>query len=141
MELRRQSSCAMVTSEGEKSRRTSRNMPTTLRRFTVPTLLILLAVYSPAAAQTKPTPARPQAATTSADNAEIGALRAKAETGDALAQYNLGVSYRDGDGIPQNVAQAAGWFRKAADQGLASAQFNLGVLYDQRSRFLASQRK
>ena len=38
--------------------------------------------------------------------------------------------YRDGQGLPQDHAEAAKWFRLAADQGNASAQNNLGVLYN-----------
>ena len=46
-----------------------------------------------------------------------------------MAQYNLGVMYENGRGVPQNDAEAVKWYRKAAEQGLASAQNNLGVMY------------
>ena len=36
----------------------------------------------------------------------------------------------NGQGIPQDYAQAVKWFHLAAEQGLAKAQFNLGLLYD-----------
>jgi hypothetical protein len=36
--------------------------------------------------------------------------------------------YRDGQGVKQDYAEAAGWFRKAADQGDASAQFAIGTM-------------
>ena len=49
--------------------------------------------------------------------------------GDALAQYNLGVLYRKGRGVPQDDVQARKWYEKAAVQGHAKAQFNLGTLY------------
>jgi len=52
-----------------------------------------------------------------------------AEQGDAEAQYNLGVMYRDGDGVPQDDKEAVRWFRLAAEQGLANGQFNLGYMY------------
>jgi hypothetical protein len=52
-----------------------------------------------------------------------------AEQGDALAQYNLGVLYRKGRGVPQDDVQARQWYAKAAAQGQAKAQFNLGTLY------------
>ena len=55
--------------------------------------------------------------------------RKAADQGHAVAQYNLGVLYRDGEGVPKDLAQAVAWFRKAADQGNAAAQNNLGVLY------------
>ena len=53
-----------------------------------------------------------------------------AEQGDAAAQYNLGVLYEKGRGVPQDYTQARQWWEKAAVQGHAKAQFNLGVLYD-----------
>ena len=51
------------------------------------------------------------------------------EQGAALAQYNLGVLYRKGRGVPQDDVQARQWYAKAAAQGQAKAQFNLGTLY------------
>ena len=65
-----------------------------------------------------------------AQTPRIDALRALAEQGDAEAQRNLGIMYDNGQGVPQDYAEAARWFRLAADQGVASAQFNLGVMYD-----------
>lgn len=55
--------------------------------------------------------------------------RPLAEQGDALAQYNLGVLYRKGRGVPQDDVQARQWYAKAAAQGQAKAQYNLGTLY------------
>ena len=52
-----------------------------------------------------------------------------AEQGFAWAQNNLGVMYEKGDGVPQDDAEAVGWYRMAAEQGDASAQYNLGVMY------------
>jgi TPR repeat protein len=52
-----------------------------------------------------------------------------ADQGGAEAQYNLGVLYTNGLGVPQDYAEAAKWFRKAADQGDAGAQSNLGFMY------------
>ena len=34
-----------------------------------------------------------------------------------------------GEGVAQDSAQAAKWFRKAAEQGQVQAQYNLGVCY------------
>ena len=56
-------------------------------------------------------------------------LRKAAEQGDADAQYNLGVCYDNGRGVPQDYAEAVKWYRKAAEQGDADAQYNLGVCY------------
>jgi len=58
-------------------------------------------------------------------------VRELAEQGLDQAQYNLGVLYKQGEGVPQDYAKAVYWYRLAAEQGHASAQFNLGVLYDQ----------
>ena len=55
--------------------------------------------------------------------------RPLAEQGNALAQYNLGVLYRKGRGVPQDDVQARQWYEKAAAQGQAKAQYNLGTLY------------
>ena len=52
-----------------------------------------------------------------------------AEQGLADAQYNLGVCYDNGDGVPQSYPEAVKWYRKAAEQGFAKAQYNLGVCY------------
>jgi TPR repeat protein len=52
-----------------------------------------------------------------------------AEQGYARAQYNLGVMYDNGQGIPQDDKLAAQWYRKAAEQGYEYAQNNLGVMY------------
>ena len=56
-------------------------------------------------------------------------FRIHAEQGDAVAQFNLGVLYAKGKGVPQDHAEAVRWYRRAADQGNASAQFYLGVRY------------
>ena len=61
--------------------------------------------------------------------AGLVALTAMADQGNVSAQYNLGLMYAQGQGVPQDDAAAASWLRKAADQGYASAQFNLGVMY------------
>ena len=69
------------------------------------------------------------AQTVSTDTPAIAALRVKANAGDADAQHNLGYAYDIGQGVPQDYAQAAAWYRKAAEQGHADAQFNLGAAY------------
>ncbi len=52
-----------------------------------------------------------------------------AEQGHASAQYNLGVMYDNGHGVPQDGRQAVKWYRLAAEQGHADAQHSLGVMY------------
>ncbi len=56
-------------------------------------------------------------------------LRALAEQGDTEAQFDLGVRYANGQGAPQDYAEAARWYRLAADQGYADAQHSAGLLY------------
>lgn len=52
-----------------------------------------------------------------------------AERGDAAAQSMLGNMYYQGQGVAQNYAEAAKWFRKAAEQGDAHGQYILGLMY------------
>jgi len=52
-----------------------------------------------------------------------------AEGGDANAQFNIGLMYFDGKGVPQDYEQAVDWFKRAANQGYAKAEKNLGELY------------
>jgi len=52
-----------------------------------------------------------------------------AEQGDAQAQYNLGVMYDKGRGVPQDYKEAVKWYRLAAEQGVREAQYNLGNKY------------
>ena len=60
---------------------------------------------------------------------ELADLRASAEAGEAQAQFNLGVRYTFGEGVPQDYGEAVAWYRRAAEQGHAVAQYGLGVLY------------
>ena len=52
-----------------------------------------------------------------------------AEQGFVRAQYNLGICYHDGTGVPRDEVEAVKWYRKAAEQGFAPAQINLGICY------------
>jgi TPR repeat protein len=56
-------------------------------------------------------------------------LTRMAEKGNANAEFILGRHYEQGDGVPQDYAQAAKWYRKAADQGNADAAVFLGLMY------------
>ena len=60
---------------------------------------------------------------------DLNATNAKAEQGDAAAQNILGNLCAHGQGVPQDYAQAAKWYRRAADQGFVLAQCNLAALY------------
>jgi TPR repeat protein len=55
------------------------------------------------------------------------ATEARADQGDAAAQFGLGQKYSRGDA--PDSPQAAEWYRKAAEQGHALAQYNLGLMY------------
>ena len=47
--------------------------------------------------------------------------RALAENNDPAAQFGLGLLYHFGEGVPQDHAEAARWYRRAAMQGEARA--------------------
>jgi TPR repeat protein len=55
--------------------------------------------------------------------------RLSGDEGNVYAQFNLGLLYSSGEGVPQDYVQALIWFRKAADQGDARAQVYLGGMY------------
>ena len=61
--------------------------------------------------------------------ADLAETRKKAEQGEAVAQYNLGLRNATGDGVPTDAVEAVKWYRKAAEQGNAKAQTNLGLMY------------
>ena len=46
------------------------------------------------------------------ETADIAALRAKANAGNADAQYDLGLAYANEQGVPQDYAQAVAWWRR-----------------------------
>ena len=61
--------------------------------------------------------------------AALRLVRPLADQGDSQAQYNLGVLYHNGKGVPQDYSEAVKWYRKAAGQGVDAAQYNLGLMY------------
>ena len=54
--------------------------------------------------------------------------RPLAEKGDPDAQFNLGQAYKQGRGVPENMASALNWYEKAAQRGHPQAQVNVGLL-------------
>ena len=56
-------------------------------------------------------------------------LLARAESGDAAAQNELGSRYYAGRGVERDDVEAARWIQLAADRGYAPAQYNLGLLH------------
>jgi len=59
----------------------------------------------------------------------VDRLQRLAHQGDAKAQANLGVRYKDGNGVSKDYSEAMKWFNKSANQGNAGAQNWLGVMY------------
>ncbi len=62
-------------------------------------------------------------------NEKVRNFRKAAEKGNALAQYNLGACYINGEGIPKNEKKAFEWINKSAEQGYDLGQYALGTLY------------
>jgi len=95
------------------------------RIFSVCVFLLMLGV---AAAQ-QSTNNSPDA-TNSIASRTVEKIKAKAEKGDAIAQYNIGCYYYWGlEGVATNYTEAVKWFQQAADQGYAKAQYHLGGCY------------
>ena len=60
----------------------------------------------------------------------INYTRKKAESGDAVSQWMLGLDLATGDDVALDCTEAVKWFRKSAEQGNDRAQFCLGLAYD-----------
>lgn len=63
-----------------------------------------------------------------------------AETGDADAEYNIGLLYMNGLGVKKNSRYARQLFMAAAEQGQADAQYNLGLMYYQGNTVFRSNK-
>jgi TPR repeat protein len=57
-------------------------------------------------------------------------LQPLADQGNVDAQNILGIMYFEGQGVPQDYAEALQWRRLAAEQRNAHAQYNLGFMYN-----------
>jgi len=57
---------------------------------------------------------------------DIPALQARAQAGDADAEYQLAEAYRGGRGVPADPEMAIMWYRRAAGQGHIRASEELG---------------
>ena len=55
--------------------------------------------------------------------------RAKADAGDPVARFKMAGFYARGEGVAQDLVEAAKWLTLAAEQGYAPAQNNLAVCY------------
>ncbi|MCX5710104.1 MAG: tetratricopeptide repeat protein [Candidatus Omnitrophica bacterium] len=61
---------------------------------------------------------------------KLAEIRAKAEKGDAEAQWELGKAFSNGEfGLEKDQQEAVKWYRKSAEQNFASAQVDLGFCY------------
>jgi hypothetical protein len=76
--------------------------------------LMLMAIHSVSSFAASPAPAD---------------IMARAEQGNAEAQYSVGLMYQGGRGVPQDLAEAAKWYRKSAEQGYPPAERSLGSMY------------
>lgn len=54
-----------------------------------------------------------------------------AESGDPQAQFNLGLMYHSGSGLPRNEKEAVKWYLKAAEGGYSPARVYLVVGYEE----------
>ena len=81
-------------------------------------MLVLVSITAPRQAGAQSSPA------------EIAILKKRAAAGDGKAQYNLGLMFDFGEGVPESKAEAVKWYRLAAAQGLDRAQFRLGAMYN-----------
>lgn len=55
-----------------------------------------------------------------------------AECGNKDAQFNLGLLYENGQGVPQDYTQAEYWYRMAADQGNSNAKDKLREIIEKK---------
>ena len=60
---------------------------------------------------------------------DVNEVRAKAEKGDAQAQFDFGWMYDEGKSVEQDSSEAAKWYLQAASRGQKRAQFKLGFMY------------
>jgi regulator of replication initiation timing len=60
-----------------------------------------------------------------AADANLAALRAKAEKGNAVAQYNLGLAYTTGETVPKDAIEAYVWLRLATENGATGKALGL----------------
>jgi TPR repeat protein len=60
-------------------------------------------------------------------NGDVASLR-KSDSVKATAEYNIGLMYEGGAGVPKDTAQAIAWYQKAAELGNANAKSKLAQL-------------
>ena len=62
-------------------------------------------------------------------NMDVNNLQRYAKSGQAAAQFYLGMHYQYGKGVAKDEKQAFTWYKAAADQGITAAQLNVGRMY------------
>jgi TPR repeat protein len=98
-------------------------------RFTIALVLLIFCLAVPAWAEYRVDKEAYDLAIEHGDYATaMRVVRPLAEQGLAAAQFNLGLLYANGQGVPKDDAQARQWYEKAAAQGHSEAQVNLGIL-------------
>lgn len=86
--------------------------------------LPLLAEAAPAKASKAKPPAK------SAEQSRMEGLVAAADQGEAQAQLQLGLTYRDGHGVKADAATALTWFELAASNGSAAAAVEVAKAFE-----------
>jgi TPR repeat protein len=82
-----------------------------------------------ASATIRPRPSKPDDVAPSDPKALAPWLEQRAKSGDAIAQYRLGVLYALGQGVAQDYPHAAQLFKTSAEGGVAEAQYNIAVMF------------
>jgi TPR repeat protein len=82
-------------------------------------------------AESPPVPERDRIAPVveTAEPGEPAELRARAEQGDAEAQFQVGKMFAAGRGVSVNMEESARWYLAAAEQGHAMAAYNVAFMY------------
>ena len=90
-------------------------------------LILMFAAVVGACSEPSSPPSKQEAAPSAEER--LAQLQKQANSGNADAQFGLGVMYHNGKGVPKDYAKAVEWYQKAAAQGNANAQFILGLIY------------
>ena len=109
----------------------SPKMEVSMRRRTI--VLSAMALFAVSCGTSQPLPpsqeAPAQASLRGPSAPSIRALHALAEQGNPEAQFNLGILYDQGRGLPKDKQEAVRWYRRAAMQADTFAQNALGDNY------------
>ena len=71
----------------------------------------------------------------------IESLRTRANAGDAEAQFNLGVMYFNGEGVPQDDGEAYKWLNLAATYADASDRDRVAEFRDDAAKRLTPEQR